>query len=77
MATATSKTRRLKDIDDVGEVNTRTAIACLDSVEAMLRHSTHGATHRMRNFYTDAMLEYIKKVRADIRIPKSNDEIPF
>lgn len=71
------KTRRLKDIDDLGEVNTRTAIACLDSVEAMLRHSLHGATHRMRNFYTDAMLEYMDKVRADIKIPKSNDENPF
>ena len=71
------KTRRLKEIDDLGEVNTRTAIACLDSVEAMLRHSLHGATHRMRNFYTDAMLEYMDKVRADIKMPKSNDENPF
>ena len=71
------KTRRLKEIDDLGEVNTRTAIACLNSVEAMLRHSMSGATHRMRNFYTEAMLQYMEKVRADIRMPKSNDEIPF
>ena len=71
------KTRRLKEIDDIGEVNTRTAIACLNSVEAMLRHSMSGATHRMRNFYTEAMLQYMEKVRADIRMPKSNDEIPF
>ena len=71
------KTRRLKEIDELGEVNIRTAIACLDSVEAMLRHSLHGATHRMRNFYTDAMLEYMDKVRADIKMPKSNDENPF
>lgn len=71
------KTRRLKEIDDMGEVNTRTAIACLNSVEAMLRHSMCGATHRMRNFYTEAMLQYMEKVRADIRMPKSNDEYPF
>jgi len=71
------KTRLLKEIDDLGEVNTRTAIACLNSVEAMLRHSMHGATHRMRNFYTEAMLQYMEKVRADIRMPKSNDEYPF
>ena len=72
-----NKKRRLKEIDDLGEVNTRMAIACLDSVEAMLRHSTHGTTHRMRDFYTEAMMEYMKRVRADIRMPKSNDEFPF
>ena len=72
-----TKQRRLEKIDMDGEVNTRLALACLNSVEAMLSHSMHGATHRERNFYTEAMIKYIDKVRDDIRMPKSNDEYPF
>lgn len=49
------------------------AIACVDSVKAMLKHSC--GTHRMRDFYAEAMVGYIDDVRKDLK--RTIDPLPF
>ena len=55
---------------------TEKAIACLDSVKAMLEH-TEGMTmtHRERDFYSKAMVTYIDRVRGSLKA--SLEPMPF
>lgn len=42
------------------------SVACLDAVTAMLE-SSGGATHRMRDFYADAMVKFIAKAKLNLQ----------
>lgn len=54
------------------------AVACVESVKVMLEHSNScGATHRMKGFYSDAMVKYIDKIAADLKNSKIYDNYPF
>lgn len=77
---------RLKSLRDEVKVKysaaVAKAIACLDAVDAMLAHSA--GTHRMRDFYNDAMQAYISRVRSSLASDKEaiekaseDDVIPF
>ena len=55
---------------------TEKAIACLDSVEAMLEHTSgRTMTHRERDFYSQAMATYIGRVRGSLKA--SLEPTPF
>lgn len=51
------------------------AVACLDSVQAMLENTDGGMTHRERNFCSQAMIKYIKSVRSSLKT--SVEPTPF
>ena len=54
------------------------ATACVESVKAMLQHSkAAGATHRMRDFYCDAMVKYIDNILGDLKRTNICEEFPF
>ena len=52
----------------------RKSEACLDAVSAMLECSV-GATHRMRNFYSEAMRKFIDKAKTQLQ--SYADPVPF
>ena len=52
----------------------RKSEACLDAVSAMLECSV-GATHRMRNFYSEAMRKFIDKTKTQLQ--SYADPVPF
>jgi hypothetical protein len=52
----------------------RKSEACLDAVSAMLECSV-GATHRMRNFYAEAMRKFIDKAKTQLQ--SYADPVPF
>ena len=55
---------------------TEKAIACLDSVKAMLEHTDgRTMTHRERDFYSQAMARYIDRVRG--RLKADIEPTPF
>ena len=54
-----------KDLEEECKSINNRAIACLEVVKAMLEN-THGATHRMKDFYTDAIEKYIENVKEDL-----------
>lgn len=43
------------------------SVGCLDAVKAMLESSGGGATHRMRDFYAEAMVKFIGNAKAELR----------
>lgn len=51
------------------------AIDCLRAVRAMLKHTPQGATHKMRDFYRDAIVSYINETIDVMEIAK--DPYPF
>ena len=53
----------------------RKSEACLDAVSAMLECSGGAATHRMRDFYADAMRKFIGNVKTQLR--SYADPFPF
>lgn len=53
----------------------RKSEACLDAVTAMLECSGGAATHRMRDFYADAMRKFIGNVKTQLR--SYADPFPF
>ena len=53
----------------------RKSEACLDAVSAMLECSGGAATHRMRDFYADAMRKFIGNTKSQLRLIA--DPLPF
>ena len=53
----------------------RKSEACLDAVSAMLECSGGAATHRMRDFYADAMRKFIGNTKSHLR--SIADPLPF
>lgn len=43
------------------------SVGCLDAVKAMLESSGGGATHRMRDFYAEAMVKFIGNAKATLQ----------
>ena len=64
-----------KQKDDTVEL-LRKSEACLDAVTAMLECSG-GATHRMRDFYADAMRKFIGNAKTLLRSYAEPDSVPF
>lgn len=61
-----------------GNAAVNKATACVESVKAMLQHSKGaGATHRMRDFYCDAMVKYIDNILGDLMRTNICEEFPF
>lgn len=67
---------RIESIKKDCEKSATHAVGCLESVKAMLQHSVRGATHRQRNFYSEAMVAYIDNAKGAIKTSYS-DEYPF
>lgn len=66
---------RLEIVEKEKATMTEKAIACLDSVKAMLENTDGSMTHRQRNFYSRAIVKYIEKVRGSL---KANlEQMPF
>lgn len=59
------QSREIERIKTEAKEAVKSAIACLDSVKAMLEYSNDScATHRMKDFYAKAMIVYINKAKA-------------
>lgn len=43
------------------------SVGCLDAVKAMLESSSGGVTHRMRDFYAEAMVKFIGNAKATLQ----------
>lgn len=51
------------------------AVDCLRAVRIMLEVTQHGATHRQRNFYNEAIIAFINQ--SIIRMDAEKDPFPF
>lgn len=75
---AINQSKRIERMEKEGDALVRQSVACLSSVKAMLQHSnTCGATHRMKGFYTNAMVKYIDRVIAGFDSFKIDGNLPF
>ena len=66
---------QLETMEKENVAMTEKAIACLDSVKAMMENTDGSMTHRQRDFYSRAIVKYIEKIRWDLKA--SLEPTPF
>lgn len=70
-------TRDMKRISEEDAAYYQQMAGCLDAVKAMLQLSqSNGATHRMRDFYGEAIIKFIDSARQKLAV-RPCDDIPF
>lgn len=70
-------TRDMKRISEEDAAHYQQMAGCLDAVKAMLQLSQgNGATHRMRDFYGEAIIKFIDSARQKLAV-RPCDDIPF
>ena len=68
----------MEEMKKENDANYQQVVGCLDAVKAMLELSQgNGATHRMRDFYGEAMIKFIDSARQKLAARHDADPMPF
>lgn len=69
---------KIKELEGMGRRLLEDCAAYLTTVKAMLEYSNgQCATHRMRNFYAEAMIKYLQNIISSLKTSSFETEIPF